>query len=100
MIFCYLSLDDSLRSIDASKSGKWRKYLQIKKNIYLAYVRFTFDIVDFRNTSLHENFAAWKFRGFAGEAKKLRNKMSLKMIFLFNREIKMHEKIHFFPLRN
>jgi len=29
--------DDSLRSIDAAKSGKWRRYLQIKKNIYLAY---------------------------------------------------------------
>jgi len=31
-----------LKSIDAAKSGKWRKYLQIKKNIYLAYVCFSF----------------------------------------------------------
>lgn len=29
--------DDSLKSIDPAKSAKWRKYLQLKKNIYLAY---------------------------------------------------------------
>ena len=31
-------LDESLRSVDPAKAAKWRKYLQIKKNIYLAYV--------------------------------------------------------------
>lgn len=29
--------DESLRSVEQTKVGKWRKYLQIKKNIYLAY---------------------------------------------------------------
>jgi len=29
--------DESLRSVDPGKAAKWRKYLQIKKNIYLAY---------------------------------------------------------------
>jgi hypothetical protein len=29
--------DESLRSVDPAKAAKWRKYLQIKKNIYLAY---------------------------------------------------------------
>ena len=38
VFFLTLSLDDSLKSIDPAKSSKWRKYLQIKKNIYLAYV--------------------------------------------------------------
>ena len=36
-------LDDSLRSIEPAKSAKWRKYLQIKMNIYLAYVSFSVD---------------------------------------------------------
>lgn len=29
--------DESLRSVDPAKANKWRKYLQMKKNIYLAY---------------------------------------------------------------
>ena len=42
-------------------------------------------------TLLHENFAISRSR-----PKNREIEMSRKMIFLLNREIKMHEKIHFF----
>lgn len=35
---CFLSLADSLKSMDVTRAGKWRKYLEIKRNFYLSYV--------------------------------------------------------------
>ena len=37
-IFFSMSTADSLKSMDVTRAGKWRKYLEIKRDFYLAYV--------------------------------------------------------------
>ena len=34
----FIRTADSLKSMDVTRAGKWRKYLEIKQNFYLAYV--------------------------------------------------------------
>lgn len=33
-------LGDSLKSVDQTKAGKWKKYLELKAAFYLAYVSY------------------------------------------------------------